>query len=110
MKKAALVFFLLCSALLNLEAHNLPGGSANGMLKGKIMEQGSDQELSGVKVVIAGSELFTYTDENGEFVFENLPAGFLSVVFSLVSFQNTSVEVNVEAGQQSNIELSMTER
>jgi CarboxypepD_reg-like domain len=110
MKRVVLVFFLMSIFWLNLEAHNLPGGSATGVLKGKIMEEGSDQELSGVKVIILGSELFTYTDEHGEFVFENLPSGALSLVFSLVSFQNTSVEVNVEAGQQRNIELSMAER
>jgi hypothetical protein len=110
MKRLALVLFLMCLVWSDLEAHNLPGGSASGILKGKILEEGSAQELSGVKVIIEGSELFTYTDENGEFVFENLPSGSLSLVFSLVSFQITSVEVNVESGQQSNIELSMAER
>ncbi len=95
---------------LNLGAHNLPGGSSNGVLKGKIVEEGSDQTLSGVKVIIQGSDLFTYTDENGEFVFENLPSGDVNVVFSLVSFQNASIEVKVEAGQESNVELVMTER
>jgi hypothetical protein len=52
MKRVTFIFFLICSIGFNLEAHNLPGSSTKGVLKGKIVEEGFEQKLSGVKVIV----------------------------------------------------------
>ena len=56
------------------------------------MESGTNETLPGVRVSIAGTDIFTFSDKDGLFSFEGAPAGDLLISFQLVSFEFGQVQ------------------
>ena len=104
-----LITLALCfSSLL----HFANGGPAvkTSVLSGTVLESGSDASLTGVRVSIAGTDIFTYTDKEGNFTFQDVPVGNVELVFSLVSFQKRSFTLATIPGSNSPIEIDLIAR
>ena len=65
------------------------------ILSGNVVESGTSEQLTGVKVSVAGTDLFTYTDRYGNFEIPNVPAGQVVLEFSLVSFEPSRMEIDL---------------
>lgn len=105
MRQTALVFLLIFSSL------GIFAQTGTGTIKGKITT--SDKKAAeGVTVVLEPINRTVTADNGGNFSFSNLPEGKYALLVSLVSFQDVSRIVQLEAGQTStiDIELSLSDR
>jgi hypothetical protein len=84
MKQALLLIALIFS--LDVYSHNTPATKSH-VYKGVVMESGTIEKLSGVKVSIKNTDIVTFTDRDGNFVIENAPSEQFELEFSLVSFR-----------------------
>jgi iron complex outermembrane receptor protein len=105
MRQTALFLILIFSALA------IFAQTGTGTIKGKITT--SDKKAAeGVTVVLEPIHRTVSADNGGNFSFSNLPEGKYALLVSLVSFQDVSRIVQLEAGQTStiDIELSLSDR
>ncbi len=66
------------------------------VLSGNVLESGTSEQLTGVKVSVAGTDIFTYTDRFGFYELPNVPLGQVTLEFSLVSFEPSRLEIDLE--------------
>lgn len=90
-------------------AHHEPGKSTR-TLTGKVNEAGTTETLSGVKVSIKGTSLFTFTDKEGNFILDNLPEGNFEIEFSLVSFSTEKLQLDPLEISDNKIDVSLNPR
>lgn len=64
-------------------------------VKGVVVSREGREAVGGVKVTIEGTQFETVTAENGEFVFDNLPAGEYTLNFEAHDFENSQMHVRV---------------
>ena len=62
------------------------------IVSGKIVDKATDEALTGVKVVLEGTEQVAYTDFDGKYAFKNVEAGKYNITASYISYENASVE------------------
>lgn len=62
------------------------------LLKGKVTDSNTGETLVGVQVKLAGTELKTYTDFDGNFEFENVKPGEYSIIASYISYKENKIE------------------
>ncbi|MFM9985100.1 MAG: carboxypeptidase-like regulatory domain-containing protein [Flavobacteriales bacterium] len=93
-------FLLVILAILLSQASYGHGGATRPVtvLSGNVLESGTTEQLTGVKVSVAGTDLFTYTDRYGYYEIPNVPAGQIVIEFSLVSFEPSKVELDLTNG------------
>ncbi|MBA4409388.1 MAG: carboxypeptidase-like regulatory domain-containing protein [Bacteroidota bacterium] len=70
-------------------------------LSGNVIDEVSGEALVGVEVKVEGSDVKTYTDFDGHFVFDNLKAGQCKLVSSYTSYNKNekTFQVNSKASQ-----------
>lgn len=85
-----LTFFVMLS-MLGFSAFS------RGTIKGKVVEQGSDESLIGASVVVEGTSVGTVTDVNGDFSL-SVNAGELAIVVSYIGFNDQKFELTVQDG------------
>lgn len=73
-------------------------------LRGTITDE-SKNVLPGASVIIAGIEKGVNANENGEYFFDRLPAGKISVQASIMGFKTHKTEITLQPGQN---ELNFT--
>jgi len=95
MKK--LVLFLVL--FVNLFAFAQKGG----VITGKITEAETKFSLPGAKIKLEGVNKYTFTNQNGEFEFLNIPAGNYQLEVSYIGYEKQTKEVQVESGKNTNI-------
>lgn len=59
----------------------------NGGVKGKVVSREGREAVGGVKVSIEGTTLTATTDDNGAFIFDNLPGGTYTLHFATPEFE-----------------------
>lgn len=74
---------------------NNSDNSATLVLSGSVADEISGESLVGVEVKIEGTDLKTYTDFDGNFVFENVKPGEYKIVTNYISYKKTSELLNV---------------
>lgn len=67
----------------------------DGGIRGKVVSRNGRVALSNVQVKIESLGLAATTDKDGNFIFENLPAGSYTVLFSTPEFEDLSLMVRV---------------
>lgn len=84
MKKRILFafFFALCLASL----------FAQGTIIGKVLDKANNVPLPGAEVVIVGTQMGALTDEEGNYLISDVPAGKYSVSVAYVSFKTLTVD------------------
>jgi outer membrane cobalamin receptor len=74
---------------------------------GVVTERGTDKFVSLVNVVLLPGNYGTVTDANGQFFFENIPAGKYKLSVSMVGFVVKTVSVNVKENRLVQLNLSI---
>ena len=84
-------FLTVMLALLTVGAY-----AQNGGVKGKVVSRDGRVAVGGVKVSIEGGMQNAVTDQNGDFVLENLPKGTYKVNFEAPEFEDLTIMVRVD--------------
>ncbi len=87
--------FSLVALLVPLPSY----GADTGTVKGKITDKADGEGVFGASVTIAGTNIGTSTDANGNFTIYNVPAKQEKVSVSIVGYAPTSLVVSVTTGQ-----------
>ena len=102
---------LLGVALLWLSAVGLlaqAGGS--GSVAGRVRNIGNDRFLNNARVVIEGLGRETFTNEFGEYRFDDVPAGEQRIRAGYTGLDSEVTVVTVEAGQSARRDFNLTSR
>ncbi len=102
---------LLGVALLWLSAVGLlaqAGGS--GSVAGRVRNIGNDRFLNNARVVIEGLGRETFTNEFGEYRFDDVPAGEQRIRAGYTGLDSEAIVVTVEAGQSARRDFNLTSR
>ncbi len=67
---------------------NGPERPPSGILSGRVVTRGSVDGVSGVTIVLEGSDLSAVTDEDGRFSIELVPAGSYTALFRSLGFRS----------------------
>ncbi len=94
----------------NKENKKTPANSevTSTMLSGNIIDQATGESLTGVKVILEGTNKVAYTDFDGDFSFSAVKPGKYKVKVDYISYDATNLQnVKVSAGSNSlKIELN----
>jgi len=94
-----LAFMILAS--ISLSAQDT--GSISGIVK----DAENDQPLIGAQVYVAGSSVGTVADANGNYSL-SLSAGATTITVSFVGYSSQTIDVNIQAGQNSIMNFNLT--
>ena len=81
--------------ILMLAAVTFTSYAQDGGIRGKVVSRNGRVALSNVQVKIESLGLTAMTDKDGNFIFENLPAGSYPVLFSTPDFEDLNLMVRV---------------
>ena len=85
---------------------------ATGTISGRVLNTTSGSYLNNARVAVAGTSLETYTDENGDYLLVQVPAGAARVTASFTGFEAQTVSVAVATGGavRADFELALPRR
>ncbi len=78
---------LIPTIALAQSGDNGPERPPSGLLSGRVVARGSLDGVSGVTIVLEGSDLSAVTDEDGRFSIEFVPAGSYTALFRSLGFR-----------------------
>lgn len=81
--------------------------SQTGLVKGKIIDKSLEEALWGATVMLEGTTTGVITDEDGNYILENLPAGNFTVVASYVGYSPIKKEVTISEGSESMVNFEL---
>lgn len=111
MKKILLIAAIMLSGVIlyakDGETPTNESKSRMCIVKGQITDKLNGELLTGVSVRIVESDIVSYTDFDGEFVFGDLTPGNYTIETSMVSYECEEIQVtaSVSSNQTINIEL-----
>lgn len=79
-------------------------------IRGKVVDQINQQQLAGAEVKVANLEkkFSTYTDENGAFRLDNVPAGRHTLMINIEGYETYFIpDLEVNAGKEKVLEISL---
>ncbi len=84
-----------------------PGGDPGG-LSGLIKDLQDQSPLYGVRLIIVGTSIGAFSDEEGKFLIKNVLPGKYDLIFSMVSYApDTLKNVEVKSGLITNLDLKL---
>ena len=94
--------------LVFLLSSNYIFASTTGKISGRVVDAETNQPLPGVNIVLQGTNYGAATDENGEYVILNIPAGTHILNFSMIGYAKYTVEnVRVTIDLTTNINVQL---
>jgi hypothetical protein len=103
------ILILLLSFSVFAFENNTPK-SGGALVAGVVKDAASGETLAGVKVQIKGTEMVTFSDKEGHFVFDQIPSGDIQFTFQLVSFQTEELILSNVSKVGAPLEITMTEK
>ena len=97
MRKIFITMFLVLSTVFVTVAQSL------GVVKGTVSDSFNVEPITGVKVELVGTSIEQLTDAQGNFVFQNVPAGNQLVKLSLDGYETQNFPVVVVDGEEVNL-------
>jgi len=88
-----LICTFLFAGLTAAEKGNEANNTYHTNISGNVVDIHNGQSLAGVKVTLEGTGKCTYTNFDGEFTFDQVPAGKYKVVSHYISYKPQVVEV-----------------
>ncbi|MEJ2051361.1 MAG: carboxypeptidase-like regulatory domain-containing protein [Calditrichota bacterium] len=82
-------------------------GQSSGRITGTVIEYGTKSALPGANVVVQNTELGGSTDNQGQFIIGNIPAGTYTVNVFFMGYETASEEVVVAAGETEKVDFAM---
>ncbi len=78
-------------------------------LSGRVVDARSGEAIAKVKVIANGTDQSTTTDDNGNFVLENVPAGAVELYITTVTFGLVKKTITLKAGDNPDIQIALNE-
>jgi hypothetical protein len=79
-------------------------------LRGKVIDQQSKNAISGVTIAVAGTQLATTSNNNGEFVITQIPLGRIELSVTHLSYEPASLKnILMEAGKETVLTIELLE-
>ena len=97
------VFFALLVA-----ASPQPVSAQTGMVRGTVVEEGTNRPLPGAQVSVRGTQRGGLTDANGAFLITGVPAGQATVRVESIGFKSIEQTVNVADGQTAVVNFQLS--
>jgi hypothetical protein len=97
---------MACLPLLSL-AHG------NGLLhdlSGQVFESGSDDDLTGVRVEVVGTDIVVYTDAEGRFEIPEVDGKDIRIKFSYISFESLETTFCLDSPDCKNLRIDLKPR
>ncbi|MCF7560267.1 TonB-dependent receptor [Sabulilitoribacter multivorans] len=88
---------LLLLAISNLYSQN--------SIQGTVTDANTNESLAFVNIYFSDIEKGTTSDENGNFIFENLPSGNHNIVFSIIGYKTRSFQITIPTTEKISISL-----
>jgi TonB-dependent receptor len=88
----------------------IPGmifAAETGTIKGVVSDAQTGDKLPGAGIIIKKSYLGTYSDNKGEFVLNNVPAGSNTVTISYLGYKEQELVVEIAAGETKTVEVNL---
>ncbi len=84
--------------------------ATNGKISGRVYKEESGEPLVGANVVVEGTSMGSFTDENGYYVVLNVPPGTYNLVATMVGYTRMVVEeVRVRIDLTTQVDIAMRE-
>lgn len=99
MRKSIVVIVILCIRISFV--------LAQGVIKGTVVDSQTGETLIGCNVYIQGTTTGVTTDLDGNFVIRNVKPGKYTLVASYVSYDATTVEIQVPASGEVNVPIKL---
>ena len=96
---------LVATGMSSLQAATPPAAS----LRGRVVDARTGEPVAKVRVIVSGTELSTTTDDNGEFVFDNLPAGQVDLYITTVTFGLVKKTIKIAEANNPVFEIALNE-
>jgi len=77
-------------------------------VNGQVVDKETGEVLTGAYVQIEGTDLFTYTDFEGSFTFNNLKPGNYTALVSFISYEKNKISIETSTKKDIKIELKAT--
>ena len=78
-----------------------------GVIRGRVLEEGTLRPLASAQITIGGTSLGTLTNAAGEFNIVNVPAGRYSVTAQSIGYGRAERTVTLTAGQVASVEFTL---
>ena len=92
--KATFISLLLISvfSISVLADNDVPGEGKNVKVIGKVIDKETGEVLTGVKIMLEGSETAVYSDFDGQFEFESKAAENSQFLVSMISYNSKNIK------------------
>ena len=86
-----------------------PSARAQGTVSGRVTAVGTNEPLSGSRVMLVGTSLVTTTGADGKYTMRNVPAGAAEVRVIRVGYTELKKPVTVASGETATLDFAMTQ-
>ena len=105
--KVLIVSFLMACMPLLISAH---GNEETHAVTGQVFESGSDDDLTGVRVEVLGTDIVVYTDAEGRFEIPELSGSDIQVKFSFISFESLETTFCLDSRECKDLRIDLEAR
>lgn len=84
---------------------NLIYGQENCVIIGKVIDDTDKSPLLGANIFIAGTNIGTSTNLNGEYRINNVKPGPLTLIFRYIGYETDTVRTTIQSGQTKRIDV-----
>lgn len=86
---------------------NVQAGGSPGTLKGRIVEFETSQPLPGASVYLVELQKGMQSNNDGYYLFSNLPAGKYTLKVTFISYKTENIQVEVKGGKEETYDVKM---
>lgn len=76
-------------------------------LMGKVIDESTGETLAGVMVQLEGTDMYVFSDFDGNFKFEDLKPEKYEVTLSLISYEKTETEVDLKSSNGEELKVKL---
>ena len=89
------------------QANGSGGGGGGGSIRGKVVSSADQHAIPDAHVIVVGTKRTATTNQSGEYVVSDVPAGTYQVRARLIGFSERSDTVTVTAGASATADFSL---
>src|SRR5512147_2200162 len=75
------------------------GAAGTGVIRGRVFNPATQEYVRNAEVSVEGTNLVTYSTDDGSYVLTNVPAGDVSLTVTYTGYDRATTKVSVSAGQ-----------
>lgn len=83
---------ILCTSLIT---QNFAFAQNKGIVTGKLLDASTKEPLFFANISIEGTSIGTSSDEEGEFLLNNVPTGDQTLIISYIGYKSLEVQVSI---------------